>query len=60
MILGDEDDLAEALRAYADLGVDQVNLRIAPSGLPWDLARSTLDRVCDSGLVAEGAGGEAS
>jgi alkanesulfonate monooxygenase SsuD/methylene tetrahydromethanopterin reductase-like flavin-dependent oxidoreductase (luciferase family) len=53
MLLGNADDVAEMLASYGEIGIDQVNLRIAPIGLPLEIAAATLERICESALVRE-------
>lgn len=50
-LLGSPEDVRDALASYEEMGVDQVNLRIAPVGLPMEHAEETLARICDSGLI---------
>jgi alkanesulfonate monooxygenase SsuD/methylene tetrahydromethanopterin reductase-like flavin-dependent oxidoreductase (luciferase family) len=44
-LVGTPEEVGSALRRYADAGVTAVNLRVAPYGMPVDVARRTLELV---------------
>jgi alkanesulfonate monooxygenase SsuD/methylene tetrahydromethanopterin reductase-like flavin-dependent oxidoreductase (luciferase family) len=47
-LVGTPAEVASALRRYADNGVTAINLRVAPHGIPSDVARRTIDLAASS------------